>query len=444
MDREFVRELGDGLALRPATPDDTDRLAAFHGEMHQDVADGELHENVAAVVRDLMHGDHPTCQAGDFTLVEEPASGSVVSSLCLISQTWSYGGVEMGAGRPELVATHPGYRNRGLVRAQFDLIHQWSAERGHRLQAVTGIPYFYRQFGYEMAMTLGGARVGYKPNLPELKDGEEEGYRLRPAEESDLGFMSQTHAKGNGRYLATCLRDEALWRYELLGRSKASVNRWAFRMIETANREPVGFLAHSPRLTRGVMAVGIYELKPGISWSAVSPAVMRLLWALGDEWAAAQPGQEMERLAFWLGVEHPAYQVLAGRLPHISKPYAWYLRVPDLPGFLKRVAPVLEHRLARSVLVGHSGELKISFYRSGIRLHFEEGRLADVAAWRPASDDARDAVFPDLVFLQLLFGYRALDELKYAFPDCGTSSDEAQALLNVLFPKQESQVWPVG
>ena len=33
-------------------------------------------------------------------------------------------------------------------------------------------------------------------------------------------------------------------------------------------------------------------------------------------------------------------------LPRIRKPYAWYLRVPDIAGFLDTITPVLEQRLA--------------------------------------------------------------------------------------------------
>ena len=146
-------------------------------------------------------------------------------------------------------------------------------------------------------------------------------------------------------------------------------------MIETPSGEPVGFLAHSPRLRDGHVSAAAYELKPGVSWLAVTPSVVRYLWALGEEWAAQDPKQEMERFAFWLGAEHPVYQVFDKRLPHTVAPYAWYVRVPDLPGFLRHVAPVLEQRLENSLLVGHSGELKISFYRSGLRLAFEGGRL---------------------------------------------------------------------
>jgi hypothetical protein len=52
-------------------------------------------------------------------------------------------------------------------------------------------------------------------------------------------------------------------------------------------------------------------------------------------------------------------------------------------------------------------------------------------------------MFPDLTFLQLLFGHRSLDELEAAFPDCVTRGQEVRALLQVLFPKAPSKVWPI-
>lgn len=96
-----------------------------------------------------------------------------------ISQTWSYEGIKFGVGRPELVGTLPEFRNRGLVRLQFEEIHKWSAERGELVQAITGIPFYYRQFGYEMALDLDGRRFGYEAQVPILKDSEAEHYVIR-------------------------------------------------------------------------------------------------------------------------------------------------------------------------------------------------------------------------------------------------------------------------
>jgi len=438
------RDLGDGLILRRATVADAEALATFNAEMHRDREAKEPDETIAVWTRDLMQRPHPTFDVGDFTMVEDRRTGAIVSSLNLISQTWSYGGIEFGVGLPELVGTHPDYRRRGLVRAQFEVIHQWSAERGQMMRVIAGIPYFYRQFGYEMALEMGGGRTGYKPNVPKLKKGEAEPYRVRPATEADLPFIAGVCKQAARRYLVACVRDEALWRYELSGRSEKNTNRRELSVVETAKGEAVGFLVHQPRLWRGTLSVTAYELKSGVSWLAVTPSVLRYLQTTGEEYAARDKKQEFEAFAFRLGAEHPAYEVAHSQLPHKRPPYAWYVRVPDLPGFLKHVSPVLEQRLAQSVAVGHTGELRLSFYRDGLRLAFEKGRLTAVERWLPTPEERWSAAFPDRTFLQLLFGYRTLEELQHAFPDCGAESDEARTLLNVLFPKQASDVWPVS
>jgi GNAT superfamily N-acetyltransferase len=444
MSQEPIRDLGDGLILRRATIDDTGPLVAFHADVHRDPGTEEPEEYVGAWVQDLMTRPHPTFSPGDFTVVEDMKTGRIVSSLCLISQTWSYGGVEFGVGRPELVGTHPEYRNQGLIRAQFEVIHEWSTNRGELVQAITGIPWYYRQFGYEMAMTLGGGRAGYKSQVPKLKESEEEPYRLRPATEADLPFLAQVYEHGCRRYPLACVRDQDLWRYELVGKSEKNVNRPDLCVIETTAGESVGWLAHSARLHRNQVGVSAYELEPGVSWLAVTPAVVRYLWALGEEWAAQDPKQGMERFVFFLGAEHPVYEVFRDGLPHTSQPYAWYLRVPDLAGFLRHIAPALEQRLADSLLVGHSGELKLNFCRSGMQLTFVRGKLVSVEPWQPPTAQEGDAAFPDLTFLQLLFGYRSLEELKHAFADCWTANDAARSLLETLFPSRPSDVWPVS
>ncbi len=114
--------------------------------------------------------------------------------------------------------------------------------------------------------------------------------------------------------------------------------------------------------------------------------------------------------------------------------------MPDLPAFIQLIAPALERRLAGSPAAGYSGELTLNFYRGGLRLVFDAGRLASIAPWSaPAYNANPDAEFPALVFLQLLFGYRSLAELHYAFPDV-QAGNAAEPLINALFPARPSWV----
>ncbi|MBI3158952.1 MAG: GNAT family N-acetyltransferase [Chloroflexi bacterium] len=438
----FIEDLGDGLILRHATPADAERLGDFNSRVHSDEGWDHPEPFLYHWTHDSLTRPHPTLAPGDFLIVEDTARKMIVSSMNLIPQTWTYAGVPFGVGRPELVATHPEYRRRGLVRRQFEVVHRWSAERGHLVQAITGIPWYYRQFGYEMAVELSGGRRCYAPLIPALKEGEEEPYRLRKATQADIPFLIGLYARGASRSLLACPRDEALWRLELGGRSPQA----SFRVdiFETPAGEPVGFAFGPDMMWGGALPIWWFEAAPGHNWQAVANSALRGFQSIGEQRLKEQNSDKaFEQIYFVLGSQHPLYQVIPHRMQEVAEPYAWYLRVPDLPAFLRRIAPALEARLAASYLPGYTGDLMLNFYRSGVRLLFEQGMLAGVEAWQPATEYRGHVAFPDRTFLQMLFGYRSLDELEAAFPDCWVDRDapDKGVLARILFPKAHSALW---
>jgi len=439
--KTILHDLGDGLIMRRSSPADADALAEFNGKIHgDDPLDGR---RIAAWTRDLLLRPHPTLNPDDFTIIEETATGRIVSSMNLIPQTWSYEGIPFGVGRPELVGTAPEYRNRGLIRAQFEEVHKWSAERGHMVQAITGIPYYYRLFGYEMALDLAGRRVGFEANVPKLKEGEEEPYRIRTATEADLAFVAELYAGATKRHAIACLRTPEIFKYEFDGQSENNSDHYQFFMIEDMDGETVGYFQHPSWLgSTGVSALW-YELKPGVSWLAVTPTVIRHFWTKGQEYAK-RDGKTCTSFGFMLGAEHPVYKALGGILPEVRTPYAYYMRVPDLIRFLNHVKPALEKRIAESIAAGHSREIKISFYRDGLRLVLEKGNITTFEPWKPSPEDEGLIAFPERTFLQILFGYRSYDELHQSFADCWCDNEEIRVLVDILFPKKLSDVFPVA
>ena len=394
-----------------------------------------------------MDGRLPGFSPEDFTVVEDTSTGKIVSSLNLISQTWSYDGIPFEVGRVELVATLPDYRRRGLVRAQMETVHQWSAERGEPVQAITGIPWYYRQFGYEMALEHHGGRTGPVDGL--AAGGHNEAHRLRPATADDCPLISRVYASGMRRYMTSCVRDETIWLYEIKGRCRESSHSEETKVIEDGAGRPVGFLVHRGRLSGGALLIYLFELAEGESWDDVTPSIVRHLRSVGSDLGSAGSGTPFDSLSFDLGTEHPVYDLFGDRLAHTTQPYAWYVRVPDVQGFIRHITPVLDRRLAASELEGYSGDLKVSMTGDGFKLSLKDGRIASVDRWLATQKDSmlspieRDALFPGLTFLQLLFCFRSVEELEYAFPDCLVSSDDSRALLGALFPKRTSRVWGI-
>ena len=448
-----IRDLGQGLVLRAATAADAESLAAFVGDVLRPQDSDTPSASLTAWTRDLLEGRHPAFAPHDATVVVDRQTGAIVSCLHLISQTWAYGGVPVPVGQPELIGTAAERRGAGLVRAQFEVVHGWSRERGHRMLAISGIPWFYRQFGYELAIERGGGPRACLEALASLP-AQPASWRVRPARETDIPFLVDLAAAAATRAQVSVPRDAALWRYELGGKRVDSAARREVRVLER-DGAPVGYLAHAGELWGGHLNVSAFEVRAGVSWRDAWISALSYLAEAGRALAKPGPATRAAVLSLWLlGTEHPLYRVSTFQERDLG--YAWYARVPDLPAFLRTVAPALERRLAGSACAGHTGTLTLGFYTDGVRLTLARGSVSRIEPWqpdirvrgiefgRPSSDPRRPlAMFPGQTFLQLLFGYRSLEELETAFPDCVVRTNEARALLAALFPRLPSDVWPV-
>jgi hypothetical protein len=440
-DQLYRRDLGEGLLLRWSTADDADRLCQLYADVYRDAPNAPLNQRVPIWVRDMMSGRHPLITPGEFAVVEHTGTGAIVAATCLLGQSWQYAGIQIAIGRPEAVATDPAYRNRGLIRQIFELIHVRSVERGHLVQAITGIPYFYRQFGYEYALDLDVWRVVPFSVIPPLQGEAGEPFRLRDATPVDLPQAVALYDRERASAVISTPIDEGYWRWVLEGMDAHSGHGWHTHMILEADGRSVGYvLTGRTRWARAIDVLGL-SVEPGVSLVAVLPSVLRALQTLAPALPVHSPdAPPPNSVAFGLGSAHPVYEALVGPLaPTSLPPYAWYVRVPDLPAFVRRIAPALERRLAGSAAAGYSGELTLNFYRGGLRLVFEQGRLAAAEDWHLPLWGKAQAGFPPLVFLQLLFGHRSLGELHHAYPDVW-ASDEVAPVVTALFPPQRSFV----
>lgn len=438
------RDLGDGLTLRWATPDDAENVAQFNMAIHSDDP-ANPQKALYHWTHNLMSGDHPTTKASDFTVITDVnAGGKLVSTMNLISQTWAYEDIPFAVGRPELVGTLPEYRRRGLVREQMAAIHARSAARGELVTAITGIPWYYRQFGYEMGLNLGGSRQLFWARPGNDEKVEEEPYTLRPATTDDIPLLQTLYRQHLGRGLISRLRSDAQWRYEMVDTHPESWWRSTPRLIETREGQAVAYFDYYPFDTSfGVSEFGVL---PGHSWRAVGRFIVRYL---REEAAVLNPTRDekkqLSHISFNIGEAHPLYEALDPDMEKQIRPYAWYVRVTDVPALLRHITPALERRLAGSVLAGHTGVTKINLYRSRFTMVWEQGRLKEVGeSYTYSRLEDGDAAFPELTFLQLLFGFRDHDELYQSYTDHYTRDNDTEVLLRVLFPKRPSHVIPMG
>jgi len=431
-----------GLHLRSATPEDVDRLVALHTVTSVGDPSGFHVDADRAHLEDLLVSPHPTFRPGDMTVVEEEGSGRIVSSQHLSHQRWSYEGVEFEVGEVEHVATHPDHRRRGLVRRQMGVMHGWSAERGQLATAVNGIPWYYSQFGYDLALAKYGGRSLLRWAVPTVGTGEP--FTLRPATTADVGFIAGAFAAGQRRYALSTTRPAETWAYEIGQRRRVSTWKRDLYVIDEAPGRPAGFVSVVPR----TLGLDAFELRPGVAWAQATPAVARALVALAEQ-REHSGAPRIDRFSWdWLG-EHPSFAAVPALFGHpetLGTPFrraAWYVRIPDRTRFLRHIAPALQQRLAASACAGFTGALRLSFYRlGGVRLDVDRGHVT-VSPWAPEDIHDGDGRFADDTFVHLLLGHRSLDELEDQYPFRVGVSHLARAVLDALFPRRPSYLLPV-
>jgi predicted N-acetyltransferase YhbS len=413
----YVQPLGNGLVMRTAAgAADVERVARLLGVV--------FGPDVPTMTRHLFL-DHPNTSGRDLIFVEDERSSDVVSTLCVIPWTWCYGDVLLPVGEMGCVATLETHRRRGLVRAQVGFFKQRLRERGCLLSHIQGIPYYYRQFGYEYALPLDGdLRLGPHEG-PATPAGEP--FAFRDATLDDIPLLMGLYEQAARDVAISSVRTEAIWRYLLTCTTGGDTE------AETLVIEEAGCPAGYMRLPRHHF--GDELMINEVSRLSASAAQATLVQARTLAAERQAPGVRLN-----VAVNSTLMRVARQYTSRPYRSYAWQIHVPDMAGLLRTLAPVLERRLAGSALAGWTGDVRICLYRETIVLHVAAGRIASVES--AGFTERGDINVPPLQFIPLVLGYRSLDELQHMYPDVSVRAPW-RLMVETLFPKVDSIIYTI-
>jgi hypothetical protein len=437
----IAKPLGGSLVLREIYEEDIAQLADFFVRIFAEDEGIDPDPRIACWTKDLIRLDDDPQRKRFGFLVQKEDTLEIVSALLAIPQIWTYDGIRLQVGRPEPVATDKEYRKRGLVRALFNEFHDRSEKYGDLMQSITGIPWFYRQFGYEMAVELAGSRSGFITQVEAAEKDKLAGISVRQAQSEDIPFLAELYRSSASRYLIHCPLDENWWEKELVLKHPENLEKTGVFILENSTGKPAGFFIVSREINDKGVFIRYVEVKPGENWRDYLPYVITESWKFGQK-IVSESGGEFSRFIIGLGSQHPAYLAAAEYIPMARRPYNWYLRIPDLANFITHISAALERNLARSPFSGYNGAIDFSFYKNGLKLTFQQGRLVKAENTHASIWHKADVCFPDLTFLQLLLGYRSGSELLSMFVDCRIS-EKFLPIMEALFPKKQSLILPV-
>ncbi len=434
------KQLKDGLILRSLSEghtSDRDQLPAFYAAINGENESQAVKDLLANWAQDLING-HPNMTLDEIFVVVDPAKqDKLVSATMLIPHNWRYEDIPLKVGRPELVATDPEYRERGLVRASFEAVHERSAALGHQMQVITGIPYFYRKFGYTMALDLGQHASYPLGVMADAAPDYQPAFTLRSATADDIPDMMRWYDTMARERLVTENRSADEWRYEIMGRSPGSGQYIDYQIIVNAAGKGVGYVeVFGSRWEKYMINCSGLVVGEDASYLAAFADVIRGV----KKWAFARFGECPTLLSFGAGL-HDSIDRLIDRTDGgliRRREYMWYVRVPEMIPFLWHIQPVLERRLEGSGAHRYSGELKIGFYDlTGISLKFDCGKITAIES--VTGKDGYDISFPWHLLWNVVFGQHNYDDIRVILPDVWASSKGA-VLLDALFPKKKSWI----
>lgn len=406
----YEEKLGNGLLLRTVKDEnDIKRYVAFNTDFNN------ANEGLNT---DCLLRHFPGASYADYLLIEDEQTGEIVATTCLIPWQFSYEGITLRAAQMEQVLSHPSYRRHGLVKILIKRFMQMVVERQYDLSFLWGIPYYYRQYGYSYSIE-GDTREALPAwRIPDALGSETGTYRLRKAALEDAPVLTEIYHNAMQSLQFYTLRSQEHWKYLL---------EWAKFPVQIVEDQRTGQAAGYIGLGKQEYNASVQILESGITNQEVGFAVLRALKSeAGGEMHVGWPqNSTLARLAHTLGsVTLPGGQ--------------WLLHIPSPAGFLSRIAPVLERRLAASDCEGLTKDLIINLFRQAYKLCFKSGKLVQVESMgfvdSSMGADGGDLCIPTDAFIRLVFGYRSLDELMDAWPDIVMKA-ESRHLVDVLFPR---------
>ena len=402
--------------IRLAEKEDIKEIVRLHEAVQ---GEGEWAQN-------LIDGTHPVTDHNNFTVVYDNDTNKIVSSMCYIPQTWKYEGIPFSCARMEMVSTLSEHRNKGLVRQQFNYLHEICKAKGIDITAVVGISWFYRKFGYDLSLRYNNSYIVSARHLVKQYMCDNPAYRFESAGVDDLQYYKQLQSVCMQRYRVICDAPDKFWQQLYCNDASAKLKLY---IIKNQESRPIGAIAVPPETDEGVLDVLFCELSSGESWLDASSSIFSFLKEIYPE--------QVEYFRFVMPPGHPLYsftQEAAAYQPKTEAPFAWYVRIGEYESFIKSLAPYFQDKIAHSILPDYTGEIKISFYAGGLSMSFINGMLTTVETGLPKEPNA---YIPQELFKQLLFGYKSLAELQSYSAEANVSG-AARVVLDTLFPKQES------
>ncbi len=362
---------------------------------------------------------HPTVSLDDFFLIEH--HGRAVAGLGTTPSRWSIGDVPLDVAELSCVATLPEYRNRGLQTRLMVEYHGRVLDKQYDLSAIEGIPYYYRQFGYDYALPLDQMTKAELERIPKFKIN----HVIRPFTSQDVHAAKGLFERNQSKFYVHTIRDDGIWKMQ---QETGMIAERAFeRFVVEKNGAMIAFFTIIENSeAKELLLKEITDVN-----QEGAQSILGFVKHLGEQ-------KGMSTFAATISQSEPFTEEMVKTCAATkNRPYAWQIRITDHARLLRKMKPLFQKRLAASTYNSLTEKLKLNFYIFTVAISIENGVIENYEVLDTCED--RNVRFNPIVFAQLVLGYRSREELENIYPDFIVRPSH-KGLIDILFPKLPSYI----
>ncbi len=363
-------------------------------------------------------------------------TGKIVSTMNAIPGIWSYKGVSLRNLELGFVGTLEAYRRRGLFNILYNYFDHLLLAGEYDVSSIQGIPFFYRQFGYDFILPLGRNITLQPSSIPTLQEDSRPPFMdivVRESTESDISRLMELYGAVTSRLLVYAERDKQLWHIQ--ERIRMRDDKPVGTMIVEHDGHVDGYFRFGER--RGTSPDTVDSIFVSEASILSYDSVLRTLQFLKQTASNAQtglievPGDKTTNLA----------KIILAYGGVLQRGWKYQIRIPDLLRFLNKIRPVIEYRLKGTMYERLTREIEINIYRTCFRFKFMNGQLRSIEDIGMQPTDTRQPFrLPPPDFIRLVLGDYSIEELRSYTTDF-TIHPGKKHLLETLFPNRPSYLY---
>lgn len=362
--------------------------------------------------------------------------GKIVSSANAIPSIWMYEDISLRNLELGWVGTLKEYRKMGLIRALYSHFEEEMFRGEYDISTIQGIPYFYRQFGYDFILPMNRRvilRINQIPEVQAQHGPQWMAIGVRKANENDLEEMMTLYEEHNSRLLMHTKRNRELWQLQEKFRQQ----------FET---EFVTYVLESENHILGYLRVSVQGDPKNSNLGASLVVIESSIRTFDGVLRALQFIRKMaqDKTCNRISIVGPSTNNLC-RLAEdlggsVRSGWKHQVRIPNMVKFLERIHPVLERRLLSTMFEGLNYELPINAFTNCYLLNFKQGKITEIKdIGIQEVDTYRSFRTPPHDLARLVLGAYDIDTLSGYNVDFLVDGG-IRSLVQTLFPKRESSI----